>query len=221
MIYDRIDKDEKFGLVIDISGFEDLTGAAIRADLKMESALMKELSHIPKVAFISGKNWLDVLIKGAGKIFSGTDLKAFAPDQIQAAVAFASDLPSTVKAHGAKVTEITTGRPDFLAFELSGKITDGVLHPLIDDLMAKLKTQDHIDLMVKIRDFHGFELALLKDGSLYEMKMLALKKVRRYAIVGASGWMAGIVKTVAPFFEMEIGTFALEEESEALAWLNS
>ena len=74
--------------------------------------------------------------------------------------------------------------------------------------------------LVKIQNFSGFELALLKDSSIYKMKKLALKKVRRYAIVGANSWIKGIVKTVNPFFDMEIRTFTLDEEIEARAWIN-
>ena len=54
------------------------------------------------------------------------------------------------------------------------------------------------------------------------MKLAAMQKVERYAIVGAPGWMRKILESVNPAFaEIDIRTFPADQEADAWTWLGA
>lgn len=53
------------------------------------------------------------------------------------------------------------------------------------------------------------------------MKLAALQKVERYAIVGTLDWMCKIIDTLNPVFpDLDMRTFPVDQENNAWAWLD-
>lgn len=60
------------------------------------------------------------------------------------------------------------------------------------------------------------------QAGLIPMKLAAIQKVERYAIVGGPGWLRKAVEAVNPLFEeIDMRTFAPEEEEAAWEWLGA
>jgi len=51
------------------------------------------------------------------------------------------------------------------------------------------------------------------------MKLKALHRVERYAVVGGPLWLAAWVAAVAPVLRLEVRHFPADEETEAWDWL--
>lgn len=220
LIDERIAADEVFGLVVDMTGFDDITAGAMAEDLKYEASLAGKLHHFPKVALISDKQWINSLVRMAGRLVPGVEVKAFHPDDRTAALNFASNL-SPGGDRPAMITEIACGLPKSLAFEIRGKITKDQIEPCASKLRAAFDEHDQIDLLVRLNDFTGYDPEVFAEKSLRELKREALKHVRRYAVVGAKPWMRAVIKVVQPFVKTEVRAFDLEEEDDAWKWLRS
>lgn len=220
LIDERIAADEVFGLVVDMSGFDDITADAMAEDLKYEASLAGKLHHFPKLALISDKQWINSLVKMAGRLVPGVEVKAFHPDDRTAALNFASNLSAGYD-RPAMIIEIPCGLPKTLAFEIRGKITKPGIEPHAGKLSAAFDEHDQIDLLVRLADFTGYDPEILADKSLLELKRRALKHVRRYALVGAKPWMRAMIKLVKPFVRTEIRAFDPDEEDDAWIWLRS
>ena len=60
------------------------------------------------------------------------------------------------------------------------------------------------------------------QGGLVSVKLAAMQKVERYAIVGAPGWMSKIIETINPAFaDIDMRTFPADLEAEAWAWVGA
>ena len=80
---------------------------------------------------------------------------------------------------------------------------------------------EHIRLLGRINHF-GFNPSIFFQSGLMSMKLAAMKKVERYAIVGAPGWIAKAASAVGHLFpDMEIKTFTNDHEAEAWDWLDA
>ncbi|MGB7326000.1 MAG: STAS/SEC14 domain-containing protein [Rubripirellula sp.] len=115
---------------------------------------------------------------------------------------------------------IPTDRDNLLAFEYRGHVRSEDLDVALGPLKERMDRNDHIDLFVRMDHFSGFDPAIVFKSSLLSMKMAALKKLRRYAIVGAGDWIGGIVKMFDPLVGIEMKTFDLDQEEQAWAWVN-
>jgi hypothetical protein len=60
------------------------------------------------------------------------------------------------------------------------------------------------------------------QSGLVSMKLAAMQKVERYAIVGAPGWMHKAIETLNPVFpDIEMRTFSVDREVDAWSWLGA
>lgn len=123
--------------------------------------------------------------------------------------------------HEPSIILIPTDRDDLVAFEYHGHIRSEDLDVALVPLKERMDRNDQIDLLVRMDHFIGFDPSIMFKGGLLSLKMAALKKLRRYAIVGASDWMVDIVKMFDPLVGIEMKTFDADQEDEAWAWINS
>jgi len=85
-----------------------------------------------------------------------------------------------------------------------------------------LERHEKVRLLNRIKHFGGIDPAVFMQSGLVSMKLAAMQKVERYAIVGAPGWMRKIIETVNPAFaDTDMRTFPLDRENEAWAWLGA
>lgn len=115
---------------------------------------------------------------------------------------------------------IPTDRDDLLAFEYRGHVCSDDLNVALVPLKECIDRNDQIDLLVRMDHFSGFDPSIMFKGGLLSLKMAALKKIRRYAIVGPSQWMVGMVKMFDPLIGIEMKTFDADQEDKAWAWVN-
>jgi len=219
LIYDKLQADEQIGVVVDLSDFEDASNEAIVEDLKLETELLNRLNQIPRIAMISDKNWVRFFSEMAGTIFPGIDVASFDASETEQATAFASDLPVSQEKRASSVHQIETDDPALIAFELNGRMTKEDASQLSMVFEKAMAEHDVIDVLLRIKEYDGFDWNVLTQQSLISMKLSAAEHVRRYAIVGPTNWMQSAVAVADPLFSIEMKTFDADEEDAAWAWL--
>lgn len=119
------------------------------------------------------------------------------------------------------IRKIPTKRDTLVAFLIDGHMTADDITSVYTELLAIYKQHDKIDLLVKFENFDGFDWSAIFSDTTYAAKTQSLHHIRRYAIVGAPGWMSAIATAFDPLFSLEMKTFNNEEEDAAWEWLES
>ncbi|PHQ34892.1 SpoIIAA family protein [Rhodopirellula bahusiensis] len=216
---------DRIGIVVDVTQWSDMTADAITADVKAEFAMLPKLRRIPRIAILSNKQWYNAVVGWFSPMLFTTDVKVFDPSRAaakQEAIAFASDIDGTANApkQEPSIVLIPTDRDDLVAFEYHGHIRSEDLDVALVPLKERMDRNDQIDLLVRMDHFSGFDPSIMFKGGLLSLKMAALKKLRRYAIVGASDWMSGMAKMFDPLVGIEMKTFDVDQEDEAWTWIS-
>jgi hypothetical protein len=126
---------------------------------------------------------------------------------------------STAK-NDSHIIKIPTNRANLVAYLIDGHMTSDDITSVYTELLAIYKQHEKIDLLVKFENFDGFDWSAIFTDTTYAAKTQSLDHIRRYAIVGAPGWMSTIATAFDPFFSLELKSFELDEEEKAWAWLD-
>ncbi len=225
-IIESLQQHDRIGILVDVTDWSDMTADAITADVKGELKLLPKLRRIPRIAIVSNKQWYNALVKWVRPMMFTTDIEVFDPSSPEAhskAIAFASDVSGkkTLTGQPPSIVSLPTDRDDLLAFEYRGHLRSEDLDVIMMPLKEKMAQHEKIDLLVRMDHFSGFDPSIIFKGSMLSLKMATLKKLRRYAIVGAGDWISGAVKMFDPLIGIEMKTFEAERESEAWDWMRS
>lgn len=217
----QLDSDGRFGLVIDMSDWTDITAGALKEDAKFELGLLGKLNRFPRIALISDKRFPSALVKFFDPLIPAVEIRTFTSTERDEAIAFASAPagPSTEPKHG--VTILDTGDPHILGFEIEGRLSRADMERVVEPLQRAYESEKKIDLIVVWKGYRGFDPSLLADKSVISMKLSSMSHIRRYAVVGGPGWMKNVGGTVASALPIDIRFFDCDDEDEAWAWLKS
>lgn len=89
----RLAANSRIGLFCDMTGFTGLTAQALGKDLRYGLSKFGEYHRFARGAVITDKHWLGQVSEFAGKFFPHTEIRAFEPDQRDAALAWAAEVP--------------------------------------------------------------------------------------------------------------------------------
>ncbi|WP_165802826.1 STAS/SEC14 domain-containing protein [Pelagivirga sediminicola] len=211
--------DGPLGLIVRAENWSDITADAIAEDMKFEFGLLTQWSKIARMALVSDLQAFGALLKWIDPVLPMIEMKCFASTEVAAAEAFASDLPARPAAgSGRGMTLLEDGSDGLLAFEVDGAITAEDARSVMAPLEPYLEDGKKIDLLVRIKSYEGFDPSILMDGAFMGVKFGAITHVGRYAIIGAPGWMATMVRSVAAMMPFEMRLFDASDEDAAWAW---
>jgi len=155
----------------------------------------------------------------AGRLLSSIDLRIFGAGQNDKAIAWAAEIPA--RTNSPAFHRIKTSADNVYAFAINGVISADEMSTVIRDIDEFLDRHEKVRLLAKIGTF-GFDPTILMQKGLFAMKMAAIQKVERYAIVGGPSWLQSAAKMAGPMVPgMEIQTFAEDDESKAWEWLEA
>ncbi|MGV8988947.1 MAG: STAS/SEC14 domain-containing protein [Cypionkella sp.] len=215
-----IETAKQVGIVIDVTGFDDMTEDAIRRDIPLEMGLLDQMGKIPKVAVITDKEFIRAAVTAANPLVPMIDMRVFAPDQKSEAISFSADLPpKKPKGNGAHL--IDTAIPGVLAFEVDGYIDDDEIGAITAAVEARIARGDSFNALARIKSFRGFDPAILTDGSFFKMKLGAGKSLVKYAIVSDESWMTPMIGFARTVTGIDIRHFPLADEQTAWGWVNA
>ncbi len=222
-LFDRkLEDHERVGVCADLTGFSDMTLDAILTDAKVELELATYLNQIGRVAFVSDKEWPQALIQLSSGLFPTLAMKSFTPDQVEAAIQWSAELPEAAKSETHAIRFLPTTEDDVLGFEINGTISAEEMPDVIKEFDTFLAHHEKVRLLNRMKHFGGIDPEVFMQGGLISMKLSAMNKVERYAIVGAPGWMSKIIGTMNSVFgDIDMQTFPADREDEAWAWLGA
>jgi len=146
---------------------------------------------------------------------------AVGADERDAAFAFAAQAGEGVEPPDPPeaVRPLETGDPGVHAWEIDGRITRADVARVSAPLAAAFERGETVNLLVRIKDYDGFDAAILTERALIALKLAALRHVDRYAIVGAKAWMERMASLMDPLIAPELRAFDPGDEDEAWSWV--
>lgn len=215
-------RHERIGFMVDLTGFSDATAEAIAEDVRYELSLLGKAGQFRRGALVTDKEWLGVVMGFTAQLLPRLEMRIFAPAQQDEALRWAADLPADPADRAPAIRLLPTDRDDVLGFEVDGVIAAAELPGLIDRVNAVLGRHDKVRMLARIKHLGGVEPAAFMQSGLISMKLAAIQKLERYAIVGAPGWMNQAVETINPVFaDIDMRIFPADREAEAWAWLDA
>lgn len=216
----KLDADDRFGLVVDMSGWTDITVDALKEDAKFEFGLLSKLNRFPRMALISDKKFPRAVAKFFDPIFPAVEIRTFSSSERDQAMAFASELPeSTTQKHG--VTVLDTGNPRLLGFEIEGKLSKEDMDRVVEPLQHAFEGDQKIDLFVWWKSGFRFDPSIIADASVISMKLSSIGHIRRYAVVGGPHWLKNVALAMASALPVDMRAFDSDDVAEAWTWLKS
>lgn len=215
-----IEAAEQVGLVIDLSGFDDMTAEAIRRDIPMELALLDQMGKLPKAAIITDKEFIGAAVEAVNPLIPMIDMRVFAPDQRQAAIAFASDLPEK-KPQGRGARLIASPSPKVVAFEIDGYVDDEEMLVISKELNSRIDRGETFNALGRLVSFRGLDPKILTEGSFFKMKFGSLKALGKYALVSDETWIKPLIGFAKSATGIDMRHFTLSEEQAAWDWVTA
>lgn len=222
LLEDMLEKHEAVSLCVDITDLSDMNADALFEGMKADLELLSHFRQFRRGALISDKEWPRALIGLVTSLVPAFEMKAFRPGQSDEALVWAAQSPSKLKAEKPSVRILPTTRDDVFAFEVDGMIASEEFPEILRQINAFLSRHDRVRLLGRIKHLDGFDPAIFMQSGLVSMKLAALQKVERYAIVGAPGWLNTMIATMNPLFhDLDMRTFPADREADAWNWLEA
>ena len=112
------------------------------------------------------------------------------------------------------ITESSAG--NYVEVQLSGKLTKEAYDAFIPELESLIAEHGKIRLLVKMKDFHGWDLAAVWEDTKFGYKHYS--DIERIAIVGETTWEKWMTGFCKPFTRAKIKYFESNELEAARAW---
>jgi hypothetical protein len=87
----KLNRHDRIGVMIDLTGFEDVTFKAALDDLRYNLGKLGEWKRFPRQAVVTDKQWIRTLVDFAGGLIPFVTVKVFQPDAQQAALDWAGE----------------------------------------------------------------------------------------------------------------------------------
>lgn len=222
LLESMLEKHDAVSLCVDITGLSDMDADALFEGMKADLELLSHFRQFRRGALVSDKEWPRALIGLVTSLAPAVEMKAFSPEQSDEALVWAAESPPKVKAEKPPVRILPTTRDDVFAFEVDGMIASEEFPDILRQINAFLSRHDRVRMLGRIKHLGGFDPAVFMQSGLVSMKLAAIQKVERYAIVGAPGWLNTMIATLNPLFQdIDMRTFPMEREADAWTWLEA
>jgi hypothetical protein len=213
---ERLRRHARVAVFADLSKLERLTRDALSKDIQYAFAKRHELHRFTRLAIVSDKLWPRLLAHVAGA-WLPLEIKSFKSSERDEGLRWASE----PRAEQPALRLIRTTRPDTYAYVWSGKITRADVEHALGTLRHELESHTSVRVLGRIERMGGFQPTALLQSSLLRVKLLGIKKVERYALVGGPSWLPKYIAFTKRITGIDIRHFDSANESEAWTWLEA
>jgi len=221
---DALKDQERVSIFAEIDGSITLTLEGLWKDLVNSVSNFGWRKKIYRLAVVSGSEIYSFLLRVEGLVFSSIEMRVFSPEQRNEAFAWASKEPEPLpKPEPARraIHFLQTTNPNVFAYEVDGRVTEKDIEETVRELKSFFERTEKVNILVRMKNFSGFDLSALLNDDLYRVKFQALSKVERYAIIGAPTWMRNFLELIDPAFSIKIHVFDAENENDAWEWVGA
>jgi len=119
------------------------------------------------------------------------------------------------------IRRIDTHRGNLCALDIVGHFTAADLENAYGLLEAAYSEHDTVDLLIRMRNYQGFDWTAVFDERTIRDKAHALRHLRRYALVGGPAWLKPVLAVFGPLTSVKTRHFELRDEARAWAWIEA
>lgn len=222
LLEEKLKQHAQLGLYVDLSSLTDISANALSEGAKADMELFSHINQLSRCAFVADKEWPQIIVSFMKQIFPTLEIKVFSSDQREEAKKWAADVAEPSATKDPAIRFLPTTKDEVLAFEIDGVMSSEEMPGVIKKLEDYLAEHDKVRLLNRMTHFGGFDPSIFMQSGLVSMKLSAMEKVERYAIVGAPKWMCKVIDAMNPAFpDIDMQTFPADREVDAWAWLEA
>lgn len=197
-----------------------VTAQALFEDFRYTFAKRAEWHRFARIAVVTDAATWRTVFRAVQAWIPAIEARTFSPSEREAALAWAAELQPEVEVRSG-LQLIATTRPDTYAFVWNGKVTRSDVEHVLGVLKAELESHVSVRLLGRIEHMGGIEIGALLKSSLLRVKLLGLRKIERYAVVGGPSWLPRYADVIRRLTGVEMRYFAADREDDAWVWLEA
>lgn len=219
-LVDAIARNPKTHLFCEIAG---LTGVDVQGwaeQLQPGLSLLGKLERFGRVAIVSDQQWIRWASRLESALLPNISYEIFDLSERDRALAWVEGRIETP--HGSDLTLIPVQGDNVIAFELTGRVSAKAMEKAVKEIGARMDAADGpVRMLGRFRNFRMPEPRAVLDSDYLRMKLSALRKVERYAVVGGPGWFHNYIGLIGPLLRFDIRHFEADDEGAAWQWLEA
>lgn len=206
-------------LFIELRDFEGMAIDAWFSDIVHGLRYLSRLKQFGRVAIVSEQSYIRTASRIESALLPFITYEVYRQDQRDHALAWVRG--EVAEAHPAALRVLDEADDGLLVFAIDGRITPAAIDGLHDRFTEMVQGDRKLKILALFRRYDGFDPAVLVNPKYLHLKLLLLKKVERYAIVGAPEWIDRAADYAAPLLGFGLRHFASTDEAGARAWLEA
>jgi hypothetical protein len=218
---DALTKNDRISFYAEIEDASSLTIEGVAKDIFEGLGQICKLSRYYRAAVVTDKGWIANIARAEGVLFCMMDIRVFGTKEANKALAWASEEPKAPEQPASSIHLIQTTKKTVFAYEVNGPIRERDVKTAVRGLNDAFKGHKKINVLARMKNWAGFELASIFSDELFRMKYSALSKVDKYAVVGPRPWMRNFLELINPLISTKIRVFDISEESVAWEWVGA
>jgi SpoIIAA-like len=210
---------EKVHIYAELSDFHGFDWTAMGEYLPRALKMLGQRERFGRIAVVTDLAWIRWATRLESAVLPGLSYETYTMAERDQALAWVEG--RSPYSHQAAFTLIETGDPDAFGFELDGRICAEEMHELVGRIDALLERRDgKVRILGKFKNFSMPAFAGI-DADYVRMKLKALDRVERYAVVGGPLWLSAWIIAMAPLLKIDVRHFPADQEDEAWSWLGA
>ena len=216
--------NERISAFAEVDDSAHLTVEGLFKDLVESLNRVNDRKHIYRSALVTNKGWMAAMARVEGLVLSSIDVRVFGTEERNKAFAWASEEPAPlpeakVPTPGLRLIQTTDDK--VFAYEVNGHVSESDIKSTVAAANAAFEKHDKVNVLVRMKDFNGFDLSSLFNEDLIKTKYKSLSKVEKYAVIGPKPWMRNLLELINPLFKIETRIFETSDEQAAWDWVGA
>jgi hypothetical protein len=221
---DALKENERISFFVEIDDSLSMTVEGALKDLIQAVGQTRNLSRFYRSAIVTDKGWIGALARAEGVVFCNIDVRVFPPSERDKAFAWASEAPEPLpkpEEPEPSIHFLQTTNENVFAYRVDGRLRAKDVKAAVEAFKPFLERKGKVNVLGKLNGFGGFDLLALLEDEYIKLKIKSIKKVEKYAIIGAPGWMRNFLELVSPLLSMKVRVFDQSEEAAAWVWVGA
>lgn len=214
-----LEANEKTHIFVEVADFHGFDLSALPDYLPRAAKMLGKLDRFGRIAVVSDLAWVRWATRIESALLPGISYEVFTSEARDRALAWVEgriELP-----HPPALKLIETDKPEVLGFELDGRIGAEEMHKIAARIHQLLDERPGpVRMLGRFKHFR-FPAPGGIDADYVRMKLRALERVERYAVVGGPLMLTAWVAAIAPLLRLEVRHFPADREHEAWQWLGA
>lgn len=213
----HLGQHERVSIYAEIEAWEGMSPEALLKDLRYVFGHLGDLYRFYRFAIVTDTEWVHTVVAWENRLLRAAEVQAFASKERAAAREWVAAEPPTLEP---AVTFIPNAKPNVMAFAIQGTLTRDDIEHIAERLESEFARHRTLNLLVRVDGPYHISLSTF-NKTLLDVKLEAIKKIERYAIVGGPAWLASAASVLAPLFRIKVQHFDAADEEAAWLWLGS